>query len=399
MMERILAQTIRTGRLVVRYPDGRVGCYGEGQPEVEWALHDPAAIRRLLRNPWLEFGQTYMEGAWDAPQGLAPLIELLLRNFPESPARGLWSVLKRRIGQWNSLRQSRRHVARHYDLDEQLFRMFLDSDLHYSCAYFATPDTDLEAAQQAKCQLLLRKLGLTPGQRVLDIGSGWGGLALYLAQQADVEVTGLTLSKEQHRVATRRAAERGLSGQVRFEIEDYRRHRGLYDRVVSVGMFEHVGAPHYRTFFDRVQARLAPGGLAVLHHIGRSGVPGETNPWIRKYIFPGGYNPSLSEVLPPLERAGLLLADVEVLKFHYRYTLREWQRRFQAHRTEALRRWGEPFVRMWEFYLAACEASFATGELVVFQLQMARSLEGLPMTRGHWYAEDAPAAPAAARFG
>lgn len=400
MLERILAQNIQTGRLTVRYPDGRADCYGEGLPEAEWVIHDPAALRRLLRNPWLEFGQTYMEGAWEAPQGLASLIELLLRNFPEDPARGAWRRVKRWFGQWNSLRQSRRHVAHHYDLDEHLFRLFLDSDLQYSCAYFPTPDTDLEAAQRAKCQLLLRKLELAPGQRVLDIGSGWGGLALYLAQHAGVEVTGLTLSKEQHRIATRRAAERGLGDRVRFVIEDYRQHHGLYDRVVSVGMFEHVGTPNYQTFFDSVRARLTPRGMAVIHHIGRTGTPGETNPWIRKYIFPGGYNPALSEVMPPLERAGLLLADVEVLKFHYRYTLHEWQRRFQAHRAEALRRWGSTFVRMWEFYLAACEASFAAGELVVFQLQMARSLEGLPMTRGHWYSEeDMPIATVPARFG
>ncbi len=399
MLERILAETIRHGRLTVQFPDGHTVRYGQKGAEAEWIIRDPGVPRRLLRDPAFELGQTYMEGGWEAPRGLTALIELLMRNVPDDAQISFPGRVRRHLQQMNSLRKSRAHVHHHYDLDEALFRSFLDRDMHYSCAYFADPGMSLEQAQQAKCEHLLRKLELRKGQRVLDIGSGWGGLALYLAQHADVEVTGLTLSQEQHRVATKRARDRGLDGQVRFLLEDYREHRNTYDRIVSVGMFEHVGVPNYGAFFDCVTQRLAPRGLAVLHHIGRKGPPGLTNPWIERYIFPGGYNPALSEVITPIEKAGLKIADVEVLRFHYRYTLREWLRRFELRRGEAVARFGEEFARMWEFYLASCEASFAIGELVVFQLQMGLDLEGLPLTRAHWYRnretiENAEAQPA-----
>ncbi len=385
MLERILTETIRQGRLAVRFPDGHTVHYGQKGPEAEWLIRDPDVPRRLIKDPTFELGQTYMEGGWDAPQGLAGLIETLMRNVPDDNTLSFPGRIKRRLRQVNTVRASRAHIHQHYDLDEALFRSFLDRDMHYSCAYFADPGMSLEEAQRAKCEYLLRKLELRKGQRVLDIGSGWGGLAMYLAQHADVEVVGLTLSEEQHRVATQRARDRGLGGQVRFLLEDYREHGGTYDRIVSVGMFEHVGVPNYGTFFGCVGKRLGPRGLAVIHHIGRTGPPGLTNPWIERYIFPGGYNPALSEVVPPAEKAGLKLTDVEVLRFHYRYTLREWLRRFQIRRNEAVERFGEQFARMWEFYLASCEASFAVGDLVVYQLQMAMSLEGLPLTRAHWY--------------
>ncbi|MHB1513261.1 MAG: class I SAM-dependent methyltransferase [Acidiferrobacter sp.] len=387
MLENILADAIRTGRLTVRYPTGVVGSYGEGSPDAEWVIKDRSTIRRLIRNPWLELGETYMEGKWSAPNGLAALIEVFLRNLPDEPPSSPLSNLRRYLDQSNGLGASRRHVAHHYDLDESLFRLFLDREMHYSCGYFSRPDMSLEEAQVAKCELIRHKLELKPGMRILDVGCGWGGLALHLARMADVEVTGITLSKEQLRVATTRAREADLSDRVQFRLEDYREHRGLYDRVVSVGMFEHVGIPHYETFFAKIRERLAPAGLALLHHIGRSGPPGQTNPWIRRYIFPGGYNPALSEVLSPIEKAGLKVADLEVLKFHYQYTLREWQRRFQGQRNEIVRRLDERFARMWEFYLAACEAAFAVGDLVVFHIQLARSLEGLRMTRDAWYAQ------------
>ncbi len=387
MLEGILANAIKTGSLTVRYPDGRIAEYGAGPPAAEWHIKDPRTIKRLLRDPWFELGETYMEGGWDAPQGLEKLIEVFLRNIPESAPVPVLGALKRRLEQANPVALSRRHITHHYDLDEDLFRLFLDRDLHYSCAYFTRPDISLEEAQRAKCELIRRKLELKPGDRVLDIGCGWGGLALHLASEARVEVTGLTLSREQLRVANARAREQGLSQRVHFLLEDYREHKGLYDKVVSVGMFEHVGVPHYETFFARLKDRLVPEGLALIHHIGRSGPPGHTNPWIRKHIFPGGYNPALSEVVPIIEKTGLKVADIEILKFHYGYTLREWRRRFQAHRLEAVWRWGESFARMWEFYLSACEAAFAIGDLVVFHLQIAHSLEGLPLTRAHWYAK------------
>jgi len=391
MFEGILASTIKVGHLTVCYPEGGTDHYGKGLPEAEWCIKDRGIIRRLVKNPWLELGRTYMEGAWEAPGGLVNLIEVLLRNVPEDTPLPLLGGLKRRLEQANPVHLSRRHIAHHYDLDEGLFRLFLDRDMHYSCAYFTRPNISLEEAQAAKCELIRKKLALTPGQRVLDIGCGWGGLALYLASEADVKVTGLTLSREQHRVATARARELGLAGRVQFRVEDYREHQEVYDRVVSVGMFEHVGVPHYGSFFTALKDRLTPTGLALLHHIGRSGPPGRTNSWIRRYIFPGGYNPALSEVVPVIERVGLKLADIEILKFHYGYTLREWQKRFQAHRAEVVRRWDESFARMWEFYLAACEASFAIGDLVVFQLQIARSLEGLPLTREDWYTKTSKA--------
>ena len=387
MLEGILSNTIKTGSLTVRYPDGRTEQYGQGAPAAEWRIKDRGIIRRLLKDPWFELGETYMEGGWDAPQGLENLIEIFLRNIPETQPLPILGALKKRLEQANPITLSRRHVTHHYDLDETLFRLFLDRDLHYSCAYFTEPEISLEEAQRAKCELIRRKLELKAGDRVLDIGCGCGGLALHLAAEAQVEVTGLTLSREQLRVANARASEQGLSQQVRFCLEDYREHEGLYDKVVSVGMFEHVGVPHYETFFARLKDRLVPEGLALIHHIGRSGPPGHTNPWIRKHIFPGGYNPALSEVVPVIEKTGLKVADIEVLKFHYGYTLREWRRRFQGRRLEAVRRWGESFARMWEFYLASCEAAFAIGDLVVFHLQIARSLEGLPLTRAHWYAK------------
>jgi len=387
MLEKVLADTIKIGSLTVKYASGETERYGEGPPHAVWAINDRSIIRRLIRNPWFELGQTYMEGAWDAPKGLAPLLEVFLRNIPEETPGSIVTTLKRQLEQANSVHRSKRHIAQHYDLDESLFRIFLDREMHYSCAYFQNPKSSLEDAQLAKCELILRKLSPPPGGRILDIGCGWGGLALYLAAHLDCQVTGLTLSREQHRVAQARARERGLSHRVEFRLEDYREHQGLYDRVVSVGMFEHVGVPYYEAFFTRMRDNLRPQGQALLHHIGRSGAPGLTNPWIRHYIFPGGYNPALSEVVPVIEKTGLKIADIEVLKFHYQYTLREWQKRFQARRAEVVRRWDESFARMWEFYLAACEVAFGIGDLVVFHIQIVRSLEGLPMTRDSWYRE------------
>jgi cyclopropane-fatty-acyl-phospholipid synthase len=255
--------------------------------------------------------------------------------------------------------------------------------MNYSCAYFTKPTDTIETAQQNKLRHIAAKLDLKPGQRVLDIGSGWGGLALYLAAAADVEVLGVTLSTEQLALATQRAKERGLDKRVRFELMDYREVKGTFDRVVSVGMFEHVGVVYYDEFFSRVRDLLKPDGVALLHSIGRKGGPSSTSSWIRKYIFPGGYSPALSEVFSPVERAGFWVTDVEILRLHYAKTLRAWEERFQSNRAKITQLMDERFCRMWEFYLIASELSFSHGKHMVFQIQLTKDRDTLPITRDY----------------
>jgi cyclopropane-fatty-acyl-phospholipid synthase len=275
-------------------------------------------------------------------------------------------------------------VAHHYDLDGRLYSLFLDADRQYSCAYFETPDTSLDDAQLAKKRHLAAKLLLDkPDTRVLDIGCGWGGLGLYLADVTGADVTGVTLSQEQHAIANERAAERGLSQHARFELQDYRDVPGPFDRIVSVGMFEHVGVGHYDEFFKQCARLLADDGVMVLHSIGRSEGPSVTNPWISKYIFPGGYIPALSEVLPYIEKHGLLVTDIEILRLHYAETLKAWRERFMAHREEAERIYDRRFVRMWEFYLAASEMSFRDQNMMNFQIQITKKQGVTPMTRDY----------------
>ncbi len=385
MIYRMLRQRITQGRLILRDENGEEHHFGEGQPEAYMTLNQPGVLRRIVRYPALELGESYVDGDWDTPDPVA-LLNVLRRNFA-SEAGSIWlrrlqSVLK--LG--NSRRRSRRNVAVHYDLDEPLFRAFLDREMHYSCAYFTDPEVSLEAAQEAKAALIARKLCLQPGQQVLDIGCGWGSLAMYLATNHGVRVTGLTLSAEQHRVAVAEARRRGLSDQVEFLLEDYREHRRSYDRVVSVGMFEHVGRAAYGTFCDVVRERLQPGGVCLLHTIGRPGPPVHlTNPWIDRHIFPGGYIPSASEVIGPIESSGLVLCDLEIWRRHYAYTLHHWQQRFQSRRDEFVRSKGERFCRIWEFYLAASESAFDSGELEVFHFQLGRDQDAVPLTRDYLY--------------
>lgn len=385
---RRLETHIKTGSLLLTV-GGRSHRFGNGRPEVGWVIDHPSTLRQISRDPEMALGETYMAGQWRPQRGrLADLLELLLRSFPETHPRGLQRLgagLSKVLQQWNRVGRSHRNAARHYDLDESLFRQFLDRDMHYSCAYFPQRDISLEQAQQEKCQHIMAKLRIEPSQRVLDIGSGWGGLALFLAEQAGAHVTGLTLSREQLRVAQQRAAERGLQGQVQFRLEDYRAHRGSYDRIVSVGMFEHVGQPQYETFFGQLAKLLTHDGIALLHTIGRRGPPGNTNSWIRKYIFPGGYNPAASEVLRAIEHGGFAATDLEILRLHYAWTVAAWQQRFQERRTAIAARMGEPFCRMWEFYLAASEAAFRCGDLVVFQFQLAPWGANIPVTRDYLY--------------
>ncbi len=294
--------------------------------------------------------------------------------------------------------QSARHGAKahahHYNLSGELYELVLDSDLQYSCAYFPTFGISLEQAQEAKMRHIAAKLCLEPGQKVLDIGSGWGGMALYLARHADVEVTGVTLSTEQHKLSRKRVREAGLADRVCLHLRDYREETGTYDRVVSVGMFEHVGMPHYQEYFDKLTSLLRDDGVALLHTIADHGVPASCNPWIRKYIFPGGYCPSLSDILPAIERAGLWVTDIEVLRLHYAETLRHWRERFMANRQRAIELYDERFCRMWEFYLAGSEMAFRRMGMMVVQIQQTKSVEAAPLTRdymAHWEQAHAPA--------
>jgi cyclopropane-fatty-acyl-phospholipid synthase len=291
--------------------------------------------------------------------------------------------LARRLIQGNGRTRARQNVAHHYDLSGALYDLFLDADRQYSCAFFERPGDTLEMAQQNKKRRIAAKLSLRRGMRVLDIGSGWGGMGIYLAEAHGAEVRGITLSAEQLRVARSRAAGAGLASRVHFSLEDYRETQGPFDRIVSVGMFEHVGIGHYDAYFRKIAALLADDGVALVHSIGRSDGPGVTNPWIGKYIFPGGYAPALSEVLPAVERAGLIVTDIEILRLHYAQTLQEWRRRFLEHRDAACALYDERFCRMWEFYLAASEMAFRWQGNIVFQLQLARRMDALPLTRDY----------------
>ncbi|MCC5873484.1 MAG: class I SAM-dependent methyltransferase [Gammaproteobacteria bacterium] len=390
MIDALLRRFISKGCLTLVDAAGEKNIYGSGAPEATMILNRRGVLRRIFRHPELELGESYVDGEWDTPD-LAGLLYMLRMNAP-GPVTPFWQRrLKSLLKLSNDVVRSRRNVAVHYDLDEPLFRAFLDREMHYSCAYFQTPEVSLEAAQASKAELIGRKLLLEPGQRVLDIGCGWGSLAMFLAEHFNVDVTGLTLSREQHRVACAEAKKRGLDGRVEFRLEDYREHTGSYDRVVSVGMFEHVGLRAFDLFFERVRAQLAPAGVALLHTIGRPGPPIlATNPWIDRHIFPGGYIPSASEVLGPLERSGLVLCDFEVWRLHYAHTLRHWQERFQSHRETFLRSKGERFCRLWEFYLAASETAFLNGELEVFHFQLATDQDAVPLTRDYLY-RDRPA--------
>lgn len=318
-----------------------------------------------------------------------------MTNEMAASSRGLLRVLgelARRFGRWmafNGLGRARRNVAHHYDLKDELFALFLDPDRHYSCAYFAQPDDDLAAAQARKAALIARKLAPLPGQRVLDIGSGWGALGTLLARTKAAQVTGITLSVEQCRYAAARAESLGLADRCRFHVRDYRAETGTYDRVVSIGMLEHVGPAHYDAYFETVARCLAPDGIGLIHAVGAFNRAGPIPAFIAKYIFPGAYVPTLSEVIPPIERAGLKITDIEIWRLHYAETLAHWRANFLARRAEAEALYDAHFCRMWEFYLAACEVAFRIGDVMVFQIQIAKRQDAVPLTRD--YLLDIPA--------
>jgi cyclopropane-fatty-acyl-phospholipid synthase len=387
----LFRRLIHQGTLTVIFPDGTREDFGQGNPRVAIRFRDRKALFRLMLNPELAFGELYVDGGM-VPQGcsIAEVLDLVVANLAQSgqsgPAKFIRAVRRvlRPLAQLNPARRSRNNVAHHYDLSGALFDLFLDKDKQYSCAYFSRAGETLDDAQIAKKRHIAAKLHLDrPGLKVLDIGSGWGGLALDLARDCGAEVLGCTLSEEQFAAATERAAKAGLAAQVKFGLIDYRALGGRFDRIVSVGMFEHVGAPHYDAFFAKVKSLLADDGAMLLHTIGRSDGPGTTNPWIAKYIFPGGYVPALSEVLVAVERAGLIVTDIEVLRLHYAETCKEWRRRFLARWDEAAALYDERFCRMWEFYLAGAEMAFRHDGQVVFQIQLARRNDALPIVRDY----------------
>ncbi len=392
MLRRLISRFVKVGDLVVTEANGRSQRYGDGSgPPVRVRLA-PGAALKLALNPELTLGECYMNGELilEDGGGVYDLLDLIGRNMPYI-GRGRLSAFQRMrfaalryLSQLNDRRRSRRNVAHHYDLSNDLYRRFLDADMQYSCAYFADPDMTLEEAQAWKKAHILAKLRLQPGARVLDIGCGWGGLGLTLAEAAPgVQVKGVTLSTAQLALAQARARQRRLDDRVRFELTDYRDVQGPFDRIVSVGMFEHVGRPNYQAYFDTVARLLADDGIAVIHSIGRKDEPSITNPWIAKYIFPGGYIPALSEVLPCVERAGLWVTDVEVLRLHYAETLREWRRRFMAQADEIAAEYDRRLVRMFEFYFAVSEIAFRYNGHMVFQLQLAKRVDAVPITRDY----------------
>jgi cyclopropane-fatty-acyl-phospholipid synthase len=389
LLRKFLSQFIRRGSMKVTTAGGMKFSVGDGSGEpVEVRFVTADAQRRVLINPELGLGEAYMDGEFVVERGtIADALAILLDQPDLLPhwAKPWWHLryLTRHLKQFNPRTRSRSNVAHHYDLDGRLYSLFLDADKQYSCAYFETPEMTLDDAQLAKKRHIAAKLLVKAGQRVLDIGSGWGGLGLYLAEIAGADLTGITLSTEQLQVANTRAAEKGLTRSARFLLQDYRDIDGPFDRIVSVGMFEHVGVKFYDTYFQRCAELLSEDGVMLLHSIGRSQVPDSTNPWIAKYIFPGGYIPSLSEVLPSIERAGLLVCDVEILRLHYAETLKAWRERFMARREEAVQLYDERFALMWEFYLAACEMTFRKQDMMNFQLQLTRRQGVVPMTRDY----------------
>lgn len=386
---RFVASHIQTGHLTITMPDGSTRRFGDdtGQP-VAVRITKSSTLRRLATNPELALGEAFMDGTFVVETGsIYDFLELVFRNTHVDNLTGVPKLVRRgfglfnRVTGYNSISKSKSNVAHHYDLNSDLYRLFLDSDSQYSCGYFEKPGDSLEQAQLAKKRHLVAKMAMQPGQRVLDIGSGWGGLGLYLAQHAGADVMGITLSKEQHGISNARVREAGLGGRVRFDLKDYRAVTEKFDRIVSVGMFEHVGPASYDEFFGKVADLLTDDGVMMLHYIGQTSGPSHTNPWILKYIFPGGYIPSLSEVLPVIERHGLVATDIETLRLHYAETLRHWRLNFLARRDEAVALYDERFARMWEFYLASSETAFRYQGLVIHQIQLTRRQEAVPLAR------------------
>ncbi|MHA1536771.1 MAG: class I SAM-dependent methyltransferase [Alphaproteobacteria bacterium] len=377
---------VKAGRLSIRDADGseRVLQGAAAGPHSAIRIHDERFLRKMMFKPDLFMGEGYMDGTLEIVEGtLYDFLEFCGINMSAQHIDPKLSNLFRKAEQKNVVGKAKQNVAHHYDLDGGLYEHFLDEDKQYSCAYFESVADSLETAQANKKRHIAGKLLLEPGMKVLDIGSGWGGMALYLAQIADVEVLGVTLSEEQLKISQARAEAAGLAGRVSFELIDYREVDKTFDRIVSVGMFEHVGAGNYGEFFDKVDDLLTGEGVCLLHSIGRKEPPGLTHAWITKYIFPGGYSPSLSETLAAVETSGMWATDIEILRLHYARTLHEWNKRFQENRAKVRAIYDERFCRMWEFYLQSCEVGFRRMGWMVFQLQLAKSVDAVPITRDY----------------
>ncbi len=406
ILHRILSRLVRLGTVRVTYPDGVTRTYaGLPGPEAAFRIRDWATVRRIVANTGLHFGEAYMDGAIE-PQDctIYDVLDVLLSNAelagsanPMIAFRNGLDYLGRRIRQFNPAFRARRNVAHHYDLNGRLYSLLLDRDRQYSCAYFPRGNETLDEAQAAKKRHIASKLLLDrPGLTVLDIGCGWGGMALTLARDYGANVLGITLSTEQFEAARARAAAEGLADRVRFELQDYRAVHGQFDRIVSVGMLEHVGVVHYGTYFQAVRRCLKPDGVALVHAIGRGTGPGVTNPWLRKYIFPGGYSPALSEVLPAVEKSGLIATDIEILRLHYAKTLRLWRANLTARREAITALYDERFCRMFEFYLAGCELAFRRQDHMVWQMQLTQpGAQTVPLTRDYMVEAERRAALAA----
>jgi cyclopropane-fatty-acyl-phospholipid synthase len=396
LLDQALKYVVKNGQLTVRSPKGALYTYGDGTgTPVTMHVKTEAAAAKIAIDGDFYLGECYMDGTLDINEGtIYDLLELFLSNLEGRPYPvALQMIYKARIAikrldQYNPIGRAQKNVAHHYDLSGQLYDLFLDRDRQYSCAYFEDGVTSLEEAQLAKKRHLAAKLHIEPGMKVLDIGSGWGGLGLYLAETCGARVTGVTLSQEQHKLSNERAQQRGISERVEFKLLDYRLLNEKFDRIVSVGMFEHVGVGHYKEFFSRVRALLADNGVAVLHSINRSDGPGATSAWIKKYIFPGGYIPALSEVLPHIEKNGLYVTDIEILRLHYAKTLAEWGKRFANHRERAKSLYDERFCRLWEFYLAASETAFRYSGMNNFQIQFCKNQHALPLQRNYMLLEE-----------
>ncbi len=391
LLNQMMSRFVKVGQLKIIDVDGGEHIHGPGgYPQATIRLTDRKLYRSLFLNPELKAGEAYMDGTLICEEGgIRGLLQVFAHNRDGLRGHPVQKVLKktlkkiRKVHQRNKKTASRSNVQHHYDLSNDFYRLFLDEDLQYSCAYWPSLDISLEEAQRLKKQHIAEKLCLKPGQKVLDIGCGWGGMAIYLAETYGVNVVGVTLSDEQHGMGKKRVKEAGLTDKVDIRLTDYRDLDESFDRVVSVGMFEHVGVSHYLEYFSKIHDLMTEDGIALVHSIGRKGGPGTTGAWIRKYIFPGGYSPALSETFAEIEKAKLWVTDCEVLRLHYAYTLAEWDKRFQANRDKVAEMFDEKFCRMWEFYLVISEFSFLYGKHMNFQIQLSKDVHAAPITRNY----------------